>query len=102
MGGQEAKYLAFFIGLIVGLMLCSILMSCVGSAVNTVIVLFADAPAEFEENYPQLSEKMRTAYRDAHYCTFYYTKICRREGKKSGRKFVRLRACDVPFSSVFA
>jgi len=38
--------ICFVIGLIVGLMLCSITMSLVASAVNTVIVLFADAPGK--------------------------------------------------------
>jgi hypothetical protein len=53
---------AFFLGFIVGLVICSILMSTIGSAVNTVIVLFAEAPAEFEQNYPDLSQQMRAAW----------------------------------------
>ena len=49
-------------GFIVGLILCSILMSVVASGVNAVIVLFAEAPAEFEQNYPELSAKMRETW----------------------------------------
>merc|ERR1711957_1002248 len=52
----------FIIGLIVGLVLCSILMSSIDSAVLAVIVLFAEGPAEFEQNYPKLSSEMREAY----------------------------------------
>lgn len=52
---------AFFIGLF----LSSMLMGVVGSAVNTIIVCFAEAPAEFEMNHPDLSSEMRAAWRQA-------------------------------------
>lgn len=58
--------IAFVIGLIIGLVICSILMGVISSAVNTAIVLFADGPAEFEKNHPELSSEMRQAYSDAH------------------------------------
>ena len=54
------------VGFLVGFVLASILMSVVGSAVNTVIVCFAESPAEFEVNHPQLSAEMRTAWRSAY------------------------------------
>lgn len=41
-------------------------MSVIGSSVNATIVLFAEAPSEFENNYPELSREMRRAYLDAH------------------------------------
>ena len=41
------------------------MMSVVGSAVNTVIVCFAEAPAEFEANHPELSREMRMTWRQA-------------------------------------
>ena len=41
-------------------------MGVIASAVNTTIVLFADAPAEFEKHYPELSNEMREAYSVAH------------------------------------
>jgi hypothetical protein len=61
--GNAELGLAFFLGFIVGLSVCSILLSTVASGVNTVIVMFADAPREFEANYPQLSQKMRETWR---------------------------------------
>ena len=45
-----------------GFSFASIMMSVVGSAVNTVIVCFAEAPAEFEQNHPVLSLEMRGAW----------------------------------------
>lgn len=57
--------IAFFISFVVGLLFCSILMSVVGSAVNTVIVCFAESPAEFEANHPSLSAEMRSAWGQA-------------------------------------
>jgi len=56
----------YSIGFLIGLVLASILMSVIGSGVNTVIVLFAEAPAEFQANYPELSNKMREAWQDAY------------------------------------
>lgn len=54
------------VGFIVGFALCSIVMGVISSSVNATIVLFAEAPAEFESNYPELSREMRSAYNDAH------------------------------------
>ncbi len=50
---------AFVIGLLAGLVICSILLGTVASGVNTVIVMFADAPQEFQTNHPELSAEMR-------------------------------------------
>ena len=50
------------LGFIVGVVLCSIFLGSIASAVNAVIVLFAEAPAEFQQNYPELSNQMRTAW----------------------------------------
>jgi hypothetical protein len=47
----------------VGLLLTSIMMSIVASAVNTVIVCFAEAPNEFQDNHPRLSDELRLAWR---------------------------------------
>eukprot|EP00339_Tiarina_fusa_P004999 CAMPEP_0117064156 /NCGR_PEP_ID=MMETSP0472-20121206/44798_1 /TAXON_ID=693140 ORGANISM="Tiarina fusus, Strain LIS" /NCGR_SAMPLE_ID=MMETSP0472 /ASSEMBLY_ACC=CAM_ASM_000603 /LENGTH=488 /DNA_ID=CAMNT_0004784167 /DNA_START=43 /DNA_END=1509 /DNA_ORIENTATION=+ len=55
----------FIIGFLVGLVICSILMSVVGAAVNTVIVCYAESPAEFEANHPRLSSEMRSAWTQA-------------------------------------
>mmetsp|Transcript_21830 Transcript_21830/g.43728 ORF Transcript_21830/g.43728 Transcript_21830/m.43728 type:complete len:339 (+) Transcript_21830:96-1112(+) len=50
------------LGFIIGLVLSSILFSTIGSAVNAVIVCFAEGPAEFEANHPELSRKMRETW----------------------------------------
>lgn len=55
----------FFVGLIVGFVFMSILMNVVGGAINTVIVCYAESPAEFQANHPQLSEEMKTAWMQA-------------------------------------
>mmetsp|Transcript_16458 Transcript_16458/g.30592 ORF Transcript_16458/g.30592 Transcript_16458/m.30592 type:complete len:474 (+) Transcript_16458:122-1543(+) len=60
-GGNELA-VAFTIGFIVGLSICSILLSTIASGVNTVIVMFADAPREFQQNHPELSQKMRETW----------------------------------------
>lgn len=64
-GVDDAGLVGFILGLLVGFVLASILMSVVGSAVNTVIVCFAEAPNEFQANHPQLSNEMRSAWRQA-------------------------------------
>ena len=47
---------------LVGLVISSIMLSVVDSSVNTVVVSFAEAPAEFEQNHPELSSEMRDAW----------------------------------------
>jgi hypothetical protein len=64
--GGNAQAVAFFLGFIVGLLVTSILMSTIGSGVNAVIVLFAEGPAEFQQNHPELSNKMREAWNDVY------------------------------------
>uniref|UniRef100_A0A7S4NC07 Choline transporter-like protein n=2 Tax=Odontella aurita TaxID=265563 RepID=A0A7S4NC07_9STRA len=64
-GIDDGGSVGFFVGFLVGYVLASILMSVVGSAVNTVIVCFAEAPAEFQQNHPQLSDEMRFAWTQA-------------------------------------
>lgn len=53
------------LGFLIGNLFATIVMSVVGSAVNTAIVLFAEAPSEFQANHPQLSDEMRMAWRQA-------------------------------------
>lgn len=65
-GKQAAMIFAGVLAFIIGLVIASILMSTIASAVNASIVLFADAPAEFERHYPELSQEMRTAYNEAY------------------------------------
>jgi hypothetical protein len=61
-GGNE-KGVAFLLGFIVGMVITSILMSTIGSGVNAVVVLFAEAPAEFQQNHPVLSQQMIQVWR---------------------------------------
>jgi len=67
-----ASAAAFFIGFIIGAVLTSTLMTLVSSAVNTVIVCYAEAPAEFQQNHPELSEEMRATWRQAWPAEFCY------------------------------
>lgn len=60
--GGDAQSVAFILGFVIGLVICSVALSTIGSGVNAVIVLFAEAPAEFQRNHPQLSERMRSAW----------------------------------------
>ena len=71
---QDTATLAgsFFIGFVIGFVLCSTLFSLISSAVNATIVLYAEAPAEFQANHPQLSEQMRAAWKQAYPQEFQY------------------------------
>jgi len=69
----EGKMLApFFLGFLFGFALCATLFSVVSSAVNTVIVCYAEAPAEFQQNHPQLSQDMQAAWKQAWPNDFMY------------------------------
>lgn len=61
---SQSYTMAFFIGFIPSILICSILLSTISSGVNTVIVMFADAPREFEQNHPELSSKMREKWEE--------------------------------------
>lgn len=61
--GESPHASLFAIGFIIGYSLASILMGVVLSAVDSVIVCFAEAPAEFQTNHPELSEDMIAAWR---------------------------------------
>lgn len=67
-----ASAAAFFCGFVIGFVLTSTLMTLVSSAVNTVIVCYAEAPQQFQENHPKLSEDMRAAWRQAWPTDFQY------------------------------
>ncbi|KAL3771245.1 hypothetical protein ACHAW5_006654 [Stephanodiscus triporus] len=65
-GDEVGAYAAaFFIGFVTGVVLTITLLTLVSSAVNTVIVCYAEAPREFELNHPKLSQDMRSAWRQA-------------------------------------
>ncbi len=58
--------MTFSLPFIVGVVIAAILLSVVNSSVNTVLVCFAEAPGEFEENHPKLSSNMRGAWRSVY------------------------------------
>jgi hypothetical protein len=62
-GDMATLVASFAIGFGVGYSTCATLFSIVSSAVNTVIVLYAEAPSEFQQNYPDLSARMRDSWR---------------------------------------
>lgn len=62
----QVYVVAGIIGFIIGIAICSIAMGVISSSVLAVIVCFAEAPYEFEENYPELSRDMREAYSSIH------------------------------------
>jgi hypothetical protein len=74
MGTQDTGPLitAFALGFIIGYATCATLLSIVSSAVNTVIVLYAEAPNEFQHNHPELSAHMCMAWRQAWPIEFNY------------------------------
>ena len=47
-----------------GLVASSILFGLITSAVGTVIVCFAASPVDFEKNHPELSQELRSAWRE--------------------------------------
>ena len=64
-GWEHSSGPACLIGFVVGLLVSSILLGVVNSAINTVIVCYADAPSEFQMNHPELSAEMRGAWSQA-------------------------------------
>jgi hypothetical protein len=64
-GVDDPGMAAFGMGFLMGLLFSTIALSVVGSAVNTVIVCYCEAPAEFQANHPQLSADMRAAWTGA-------------------------------------
>lgn len=72
---QQDRYViasAFVAGAMIGFVLCSTLFGLISSAVNTVIVCFAESPAEFQANHPRLSQQMVLAWREAYPSEFGY------------------------------
>jgi hypothetical protein len=61
--GENSDGIVFLACFIVGVSMAIILMGVVSSAVDTVIVSFAEAPGEFESNHPALSQNMIQRYR---------------------------------------
>ena len=65
---EGSLILAFLVAfpLAIGYLMSITVFSVVGSAVNTVIVCYAEAPSEFQTNHALLSERMTDAWRRAY------------------------------------
>ena len=50
------------VGFVIGLVLSGIVMGLLSSAVDSIIVCFAEAPNEFAESHPSLAQEMQTAW----------------------------------------
>ena len=57
-----ARWLAFGIGVFVGVFIASIMMNVIKGAVNTVIVCYADSPGKLEKNHPRLTYQMAKSW----------------------------------------
>lgn len=58
----DASWMAFFCGLLMGSVVSGILMSVVVSAVDTVVVCFAESPWDLCDNHPVLSQRMEQTW----------------------------------------
>jgi Plasma-membrane choline transporter len=58
----DVVWVSFFCGLLMGTVVAGILMSVVASAVDTVVVLYAESPLDLHANYPFLSQQMVEAW----------------------------------------
>jgi hypothetical protein len=63
--GGLVLIIPLLLGCGIGYAMCATLFSIVSSATNTVIVCYAEAPNEFQTNHPELSQRMRDAWRQA-------------------------------------
>lgn len=61
---------SLFLGLVFGMVLASIVFGVVNSAADTIVVLFAEAPFEFQQNHPVLAAEMNHAWSAAYPDTF--------------------------------
>jgi Plasma-membrane choline transporter len=62
---QANLWIAFLVGTFMGTMLSSLLLNIIASAVDTVLVCFAEGPMEFRQNYPEHFQRMEQAWLDA-------------------------------------
>ena len=60
--GANATLVAFLLPALMGLGLAHIVLAVIGSAVDTVVVAFAEAPREFERHHPGLSAQLVNAW----------------------------------------
>lgn len=63
---DEDDYAGFCMGFLVGFLLGSVMMGVVSSAVNAVIVCFAENPAALAKNYPDRYQEMLSGWNQAY------------------------------------
>jgi len=68
--GHATPYLSFTISFLVGVSISSITTSIIKSAVNTIVVCFAEDPDLLELNHPEHSIEMRNAWQSVYQITF--------------------------------
>ena len=66
MGFENGSGPGFLVGFLIGFLFAVIFMGVVDSAIGTVIVCYAEAPAEFQMNHPELATEMRAAWMQAY------------------------------------
>eukprot|EP00978_Attheya_sp_CCMP212_P014217 scaffold36176_cov48-Attheya_sp.AAC.2 len=52
----------FLTGLLIGMVMASLVLGVVSSAVDAIIVCFAEAPGEFKENHPAIAQEMQMTW----------------------------------------
>ena len=61
-----ALYVIFFLGLLLGAGLSSVVFNLISSAVATIMVLFAETPVDFQRNHEELYKGMSAAWMNLH------------------------------------
>jgi len=56
---------SFFTGFFIGIVLSGIIMGVVSSAVDTIIVCYAEAPRELDANHPEISQEFESTWQTA-------------------------------------
>lgn len=64
--GSSHAAVAFFLSFGIGTATSSVVMGVVRAATDTILVAFAEAPADFERNHPGLHRQMITAWRQVY------------------------------------
>ena len=62
LSSPSPPFSALSVGFVIGLVLSGIVMGLLSSAVDSIIVCFAEAPNEFAESHPSLAQEMQTAW----------------------------------------
>lgn len=61
---DEPGVVSFWLGMVNGLVMTSVLFGVISSSVNAVLVCFAVKPVDFDTHHPELSDDMRNAWRE--------------------------------------